>query len=106
MTLSPGAVSAASESAALAISHIILVGIGLRPGLVTVGVILPLIIGGFRLSHAAAPSFFPDVLTRISLSRRPGLHVVRAQSRPAPGGAAWQLAGSRERTCAHWGMWL
>lgn len=59
--------AAASVSGALAISAIILVAIGLRPGIVAVGPILPSILSEFHLSHATASllTSIPDVLMGI-----------------------------------------
>ncbi|MGI4953384.1 MAG: MFS transporter [Janthinobacterium lividum] len=54
----------AAVSAKVAIAAIILVAVGLRPGIVAVGPVLPSIISEFRLSHAMASllTSIPDVV--------------------------------------------
>lgn len=57
-------VGALAVSPVIAIVAIVLVAIGLRPGIIAVGPILPMIIDEFRLSHAMASllTSIPDVL--------------------------------------------
>lgn len=58
------ALATAAVGPIVAISAIVLVAVGLRPGIIAVGPILPSIIGEFRLSHAMASllTSIPDVL--------------------------------------------
>jgi MFS transporter, CP family, cyanate transporter len=53
-----------ATTGALAVTAIVLVAVNLRPGIVSVGPLLPSIIDEFHLSHAAASLLvsIPDVL--------------------------------------------